>query len=202
MLFIGITGASSSGKTTLGKKIQEIMGKDNCFIVSQDNFYKGLPDNTNIDNYNFDEPEAIDFDELYKFISKIMNNEEADLPYYDFSCHKVSHIRKIKFRGKCIILEGIFALIDERIKKQMNLKIFVDTDLDTCLIRRLKRDTTKRSRTMDSVLTQYEKYVKPCYYKYITFEKQNCDIVIPSGGENIIAITMIKNYIFDQINTN
>ena len=196
MLFIGITGASSSGKTTLGKKIQEIMGKDNCFIVSQDNFYKGLPDGVIESEYNFDDPDAIDFDALYDFIVKIKNHQEAQLPYYDFTTHSISHYRTINFKGSCIILEGIFALINENIKKQMNMKIFVDTDLDTCLIRRLKRDTTKRGRTMESVLNQYEKFVKPCYYKYITFEKQKCDIIVPNGGENTIAIMMIKNYIF------
>ena len=199
MLFIGITGASSSGKTTLGKKIQEIMGKENCFIVSQDNFYKGLPEGIIESEYNFDDPEAIDFDALYDFIIKIKNHEEAQLPYYDFASHKVSHYRTINFKGKCIILEGIFSLIYDKIKKQMNLKIFVDTDLDTCLIRRIRRDTTKRGRTLESILTQYEKFVKPCYYKYITFEKQKCDIIVPNGGENAIAILMIKNYIFSQI---
>jgi uridine kinase len=198
MLFIGITGASSSGKTTLGKKIQDILGKENCFIVSQDNFYKGLPDGANELEYNFDDPDAIDFNKLYIFLKKIKNNEEAELPYYDFSLHKVSHYRNIQFNGKCIILEGIFSLINEKIKNEMNLKIFIDTDLDTCLIRRLRRDTFKRGRTMESVLNQYEKFVKPCYYKYITFEKNKCDIIIPNGGDNIIALNMIKNYIINN----
>jgi uridine kinase len=199
MLFIGITGASSSGKTTLGKKIQDLLGKSNCFVISQDNFYKGLPNNFDSNLYNFDHPDAIDFDLLYNFILKLNNHEEALLPYYDFSQHKISYYRTINFTGKCIILEGIFSLLDNRIKNLMSLKIFVDTDLDICLIRRLKRDTIKRNRTMDYVLNQYENFVKPSYYKFIVTEKQYCDIIIPNGGENIIAIDMIKKYIFSFI---
>jgi uridine kinase len=199
MFFIGIAGASSSGKTTLGKKIQEILGKTNCFIISQDNFYKGLPQGENAQDYNFDHPDAIDFESLKTFLSKIMNHNPCKLPYYDFTQHKVSHYRDIDFAGKCIILEGIFSLYDTEIREKMNLKVFVDTDLDVCLIRRIKRDTEERGRTLDSIITQYERFVKPSYYKYITFEKQNCDIVIPHGGENIIAIDIIKNYIFSLL---
>ncbi len=195
MFFIGIAGASSSGKTTLGKKIQEILGKDNCFIVSQDNFYKGLPENEDCSNYNFDDPTAINFPMLKDFLSKIITQKPCKLPYYDFTNHKISHYRDIYFTGKCIILEGIFSFYDIEIRNKMNLKLFVDTDLDICLIRRIKRDTNERGRTLDSIITQYQRFVKPSYYKYITFEKQYSDIIIPNGGENIIAINMIKKYI-------
>lgn len=199
MFFIGIAGASSSGKTTLGKKIQEILGKENSFIISQDNFYKGLPRGENPNDYNFDHPSAIDFESLKIFLSKIMDHEKCELPYYDFTQHKVSHFRNINFTGKCIILEGIFSLYESEIREKMNLKLFVDTDLDVCLIRRIKRDTNERGRTLESIISQYQKFVKPSYYKYITFEKQNCDIVIPHGGDNIIAIDIIKNYIFSLL---
>lgn len=199
MLFIGIAGASSSGKTTLGKKIQELLGKENCFVISQDNFYKGLPNDVIIDEYNFDHPEAIDFAKMKKFINDILVNKTAKLPYYDFTQHKSTHNRIINFTGNCIILEGIFSLLDDELCNKMNLKIYVDTDLDICLTRRLKRDIEKRGRTLSSVLLQYEKFVKPAYHKYIIFEKQKSDIVIPNGGENMIANDMIKKYIFSLL---
>lgn len=196
MLFIGIAGASSSGKTTLGKKIQDLLGKDNCFVISQDNFYKKVPDNVNPNDYNFDDPSAIDFVKMKTCIENMIKHNTAELPYYDFTKHAPSHNRTIHFSGNCIILEGIFSLLDEELIKQMNLKIYVDTDLDICLTRRLKRDVEKRGRTMDSVLTQYERFVKPAYHKFIVFEKQNSDIVIPNGGENVIALDIIKKFIF------
>lgn len=199
MLFIGIAGASSSGKTTLGKKIQDLLGKENCFVISQDNFYKPVPDDVNVENYNFDEPEAIDFMRMKGFIENMQNNKPCTLPYYNFTQHNVSHNREINFNGNCIILEGIFSLLDDELRNKMNLKIYVDTDLDICLTRRLKRDVEKRGRTMLSVLSQYERFVKPCYHKYIVFEKQNCDIVVPNGGQNIIALDMIKKYIFSLL---
>lgn len=196
MLFIGITGASSSGKTTLGKKIQELLGSENCFVISQDNFYMSIPKDVEPQDYNFDEPSSIDFDKMREFIYNILQHKPGTLPYYNFTQHKTSHNRIINFTGSCIILEGIFSLLDDKLNEKMNLKIYVDTDLDICLTRRLKRDVVKRGRTMMSVLSQYERFVKPAYHKYIVFEKQKSDIIIPNGGENVIALDMIKKYIF------
>lgn len=199
MLFIGICGASSSGKTTLGKKIQELLGKEKCFLISQDNFYKPLPETEDATTYNFDNPHAIDFTKLKQFISKIMKREECQLPYYDFNNHKVTHNRDINFSGCCVILEGIFSLYDADIREIMNLKLFVDTDLDICLIRRIKRDTLERGRSIESILSQYIQFVKPSFYKYIVEQKQHSDIIIPNGGENVIANDMIKKYIFSVL---
>lgn len=201
MLFISIAGSSSSGKTTLSKKIQDFLGKDNCFILQMDNYYKSLNSDVDFKNYNFDVPEAFNLHELINSITCLKNQKPFNLPQYNFKTHKVDKYLQTEFYGKCVILEGIFALHSEVINKLCNIKIFVDTDLDICLLRRVKRDVHERGRTIDSILEQYEKFVKPSYYKYIMPQKQLADIIIPNGGENMIALNIIYNFINSNIST-
>jgi uridine kinase len=200
MFFIGVSGASSSGKTTLSRKIMDLFGEEECYVISQDNFYKNISPGTDTSDYNFDCPEAIDFISLKSCINNMLQHKRVKIPQYDFSKHTATYCKDINFKGKCLILEGIFSLLDDDIKDKMDLKIFVDTDLDICLTRRLLRDVEKRGRTMMSVLNQYKKFVKPSYYKYIIFEKQQSDIIIPNGGENLIALNIINQYINSCIN--
>ena len=127
---ISITGASSSGKTTLSNKIAEEVGKDKCYVLSQDNFYKSIPDEVDTSIYNFDDPKAIDFDALIKVLTALKTKTYSEIPNYCFKTHKRIGYSPIDFEGSVIILEGIFTMCSISIIEMMDMKIFVDTDLD------------------------------------------------------------------------
>lgn len=198
ILVIAIAGPSSSGKTTLSDKIQQQLGKHNCFILHMDNYYKSLDPTTDFSNYNFDSPEAFNILELQNNIRALKTRKPFYLPQYNFSSHSVENYIQTEFFGKCIIIDGIFALHFEELSSIADIKLFIDTDLDTCLMRRIKRDVKERGRSIDSILEQYERFVKPAYYKYIIQQRRNADIIIPNGGENIIALELIQNFISER----
>ena len=199
MLFIGICGPSSSGKTTIAKNISKLVGEENCLIVSQDNFYKGLKYNDDPANYNFDSPDAIDFDLMRETLKKCKNEPIIKMPIYNFTTHAVDKYVDIENTFKIIIFEGIFGLYDEIIREMMDIKIFIRTDLDICLLRRIKRDTTERGRSIESIMNQYIKFVKPSFHQYIVPQKEKADIIIPNGGENILAISIIEEFIKSRV---
>ena len=196
---ISITGASSSGKTTIARKIAKEIGKEKCYVLSQDNFYKSVPEDIDPITYNFDDPKAIDFDALIKVLTALKNGTYAEIPNYCFKTHKRTGYSTIDFNGSCIILEGILTMCSISIIEMMDMKIFVDTDLDVCLMRRIKRDIGERGRDLDSVLKQYELFVKPAYHKYISTFRHKCDLVIPNHIENLCAFDVLKSYISTKI---
>jgi len=196
---IGIAGGSASGKTAVAEKIVRHLikiGVDSV-IVSQDNFYKNAPISSNITNYNFDHPDAIDLDHLYNSLVDLKNNKEVDIPINDYGTNQRSGSQKIK-PAKIIIVEGIFILSDEKIRSLINLKIFVEACAEIRLLRRLKRDVQERNRTIDSLQTQYMKYVRPAYEQIIRPSKHFADITIHneySDGLNLIGIELVCHYI-------
>lgn len=199
MLFIGVCGASSSGKTTISKKISELIGEEKCLIISQDNFYKGLKFNETADTYNFDNPNAIDFDLMRETLKKCKNQDKIQMPIYDFTKHCLDKFVTIQNTFKIIIFEGIFAFYDETIRKMMDIKIFIRTDLDVCLLRRINRDIKERGRTLESIMHQYITFVKPSFHQFIAPQKEKADIIIPNSGENIMAISIIEEFIKSKI---
>ena len=130
MYMISITGASSSGKTTIANKIAEEVGKEKCYVLSQDNFYKSIPDGVDSTTYNFDDPKAIDFDALIKVLTALKTRTYSEIPNYCFKTHKRTGYSAIDFEGSVIILEGILTMCSISIIEMMDMKIFVDTDLD------------------------------------------------------------------------
>lgn len=199
-IFIGVCGGTASGKTTLCRRIEEALGVQ-CTVLAMDHFYKGLTaeELPMVHEYNFDHPNAIDFDEIYLAIQKLLKREDAMIPIYNFKTHSRESDRQVIRSSNLVLYEGIFALSDKRVRDLMKLKVFVQTDDDIRLCRRLLRDTKQRGRDPEGILNQYFKFVKPSYDEYIRPTMKHADIIVPHGAHNDVAIELIvmnlKNYL-------
>ena len=193
-LVIGISGATSSGKTLLASTIMDEMGSDKVVVMSEDSYYKDFSKLPNIDlnKINYDHPDAFDHTLLCQHIGELKKGQFVNVPQYDFTTH--SRLDKTNRIGgyNIIVLEGILLFAIQELRELMNIKIFMDTSLDICLLRRIRRDTLERARTLESVLDQYEMTVRPMYLKFIEPSKRYADLIVPRGGANRIAIDMIK----------
>ncbi len=193
-MIIGISGPSASGKSLLANTIVNELGSDQVAVLHEDSYYKDLSDMPYAQrtNVNFDHPESLDHDLLHNQLIALQNGQTVKVPCYDFN----KHIRSTKIRTvgqhRIIVIEGILLFFEKELRELMDIRIFMDTPLDVCLLRRLHRDIVERSRTLESVVQQYEKTVRPMYMQFIEPCKRYADIIIPRGGENRIAIDMIK----------
>jgi uridine kinase len=190
---IGVTGGSGSGKTSVTKAIYESLKDHSILVLEQDYYYKDqsdLPFEERLKT-NYDHPLAFDNDLLIKHIEKLLRYETIDKPVYDYSIHTRSE-NVIPVNPKdVIILEGILVLEDERLRNLMDIKLYVDTDPDLRIIRRLTRDIRDRGRTFDSVIDQYLNVVRPMHNQFIEPTKRYSDIIIPEGGHNHVAIDLM-----------
>ena len=196
ILVIGIAGGTGSGKTTLMKNLIDKYGKD-ITVLSHDNYYKRHDEMTYEERcqLNYDEPAALETDLMARHLDKLRQGQAIDCPVYDFTVHNRSaETIRIEPR-KVIIVEGILIFEDQPLRELMDIRIFVDTDADVRLCRRIKRDVNKRGRTLESVLTQYQQTVKPMHEKYVEPSKKFADIVVPEGGKNLVALDMIMGRI-------
>jgi uridine kinase len=190
---IGVTGGSGSGKTSVTNAIYESLKDLSILVLEQDYYYK---DQQNVPfeerlKTNYDHPLAFDNDLLIKHIEKLLRYEAIDKPVYDYSIHTRSD-KVIPVEPKeVIILEGILVLEDERLRNLMDIKLYVDTDADLRIIRRLERDIRERGRTFDSVIDQYLNVVRPMHNQFIEPTKRYADIIIPEGGQNHVAIDLM-----------
>ncbi len=197
-VIIAIAGASASGKSLLAKtvykELKDELNIQEVSIISEDSYYKdqshlSMSERTKT---NYDHPKSMDHSLLLEHLKDLKEGKTINVPQYDY----VEHTRKktyTKFQGKSIvILEGILLLTDERIRKEVDMSIFVDAPLDICFIRRLKRDMEERGRTMDSVISQYKQTVRPMFLQFIEPSKQYADIIVPRGGKNRVAINILK----------
>eukprot|EP00171_Calliarthron_tuberculosum_P006570 IDg6570t1 len=190
--FIGVTGASASGKTTVCEKIIHGLGDQRCVLVSLDWFYRGLPEGQDPAAYNFDHPDAFDYAALKQTLETMRKRKRVSVPKYDFARHcRVSDNCEDLDVADVIIVEGILSFYDKSVRDMLNMKIFVDEDADICLVRRITRDVASRGRSVESVLAQYTRFVKPSFEEYILPTKRYSDIVVPRGGENLVAIDLI-----------
>ncbi|XP_017973284.1 PREDICTED: uridine kinase-like protein 1, chloroplastic isoform X1 [Theobroma cacao] len=195
---IGVSGGTASGKTTVCDKIIHQLHDHRVVLVNQDSFYRGLTDEEVklVHEFNFDHPDAFDTEQMLECICKLKSGQSVHLPIYDFKQHRR---RSDSFRqvnaSEVIILEGILVLHDQRVRQLMNMKIFVDADADVRLARRINRDTVERGRTLQSVLEQYAKFVKPAFDDFILPSKKYADVIIPRGGENHVAIDLIVQHV-------
>ena len=200
---IGICGGSASGKTTVAKKIIEKLNMNWVVLLSMDCFYKDLNqeelDLAAQNEWNFDAPHSFDLDMCVENLKKLKQGRAIDCPQYDFTTHQRDPVSKPIYGANVIIFEGILSMCDERLRDLMDLKIFVDTDSDIRLARRLRRDMASRARNLRSVIAQYEKFVKPSYETYIHPLIKYADIVIPRGGENLVAINLITQQIQKEL---
>ena len=196
ILVIGIAGGTGSGKTTLMKNIVEHFG-GHVTVLSHDNYYRRL-DHLPLEErakVNYDEPAALETELMVTHLEALRSGFEVDCPVYDFSQHNRSNETVRIVPKKVIIVEGILIFENEPLRNLMDIKIFVDTDADVRLCRRIKRDVTKRGRTLDSVIDQYQNTVKPMHEKYVEPSKKYADLVVPEGGKNLIALDMIMGKI-------
>ncbi|MFO7849829.1 MAG: uridine kinase [Spirochaetia bacterium] len=191
---IGITGGSGSGKTTIVRKISEIV--PDFVFIPQDNYYKSAAyiNNTNITAFNFDHPEAFDNELLYEHLSMLKNGTPVEMPQYDFVNHRRKELTVRVEPKKLIIFEGILVFFDPNIRSLIDLKLFVDTPDDIRFIRRMQRDITERGRTVESVVQQYLEVVRPGHYEFIEPTKIYADLIVPEGGFNENALQVLTAF--------
>ena len=196
ILVLGIAGGTGSGKTTLMKNIIERFG-DVVTVLSHDNYYRRRDELTYEQRclINYDEPAALETELMAAHLDKLRHGEAIDCPVYDFTQHNRSDETVRIVPKNVIIVEGILIFENEPLRELMDIKIFVDTDADVRLCRRIKRDVNKRGRTLESVLQQYQTTVKPMHEKYVEPSKRYADIVVPEGGKNLVALDMIMGRI-------
>lgn len=196
-IIIGVTGGSGSGKTSVSRAILNHFPNHSIMMLEHDSYYK---DQSHLQfedrlSTNYDHPLAFDTDLLIEHVEKLINYETIEIPVYDYVEHTRSSQVVIQEPKEVIILEGIMILEDERLRNLMDIKIYVDTDDDIRIIRRIKRDMEERGRTLDSVIGQYLGVVKPMYHQFIEPTKRYADVIVPEGGENHVAIDLITTKI-------
>ena len=192
ILVIGIAGGTGSGKTTLMKNLINRF-EDVVTVISHDNYYKRHDDIPYEERcrLNYDEPSAFDTSLMVYHLDQLRHGYAIECPVYDFTVHNRSAETIHIVPKKVIIVEGILIFENEELRNLMDIRIFVDTDADIRLCRRIKRDVNKRGRTLESVLEQYQKTVKPMHEQYVEPSKKYAHIVVPEGGKNLVALDMI-----------
>ncbi|KAJ6825745.1 uridine kinase-like protein 3 [Iris pallida] len=198
---IGVAGGASSGKTTVCDMIIEQLHDQRVVLINQESFYHNLSEEelTQVDDYNFDHPDAFDTEKLLYCMENLKHGHVVDIPNYDFRANKsILPARKVN-PSDVIILEGILIFHDPRVRDLMSMKIFVDTDADVRLARRIRRDTVEKGRDIGTVLDQYSKFVKPAFDDFILPTKKYADIIIPRGGDNHVAIDLIVQHICTKL---
>ena len=192
ILVIGIAGGTGSGKTTLMDNLVRRFA-DQVTVLSHDNYYRRRDDMTMEErqNVNYDEPAALETDLMVCHLDKLRRGEAIECPVYDFTQHNRSDKTITIVPKQVIIVEGILIFENEDLRNLMDIRIFVDTDADVRLCRRIARDVGERGRTLQSVLDQYQNTVKPMHERYVEPSKKFANLVVPEGGENYVALDMI-----------
>ena len=199
-LFIGIAGGSGSGKTTLAKQLAEYFS-DRLVLLRHDDYYKSqsslsLEERASL---NYDHPSAFDTDLLVSHLDKLRDGKTIDCPIYNYSLHDRDDKVRTVTAKEVIVLEGILIFENPEILKRLDIKIFVNTDADVRIIRRIKRDVSERGRDLDSVISQYINTVKPMHEAFVEPSKRYADIIVPEGGMNRVAIEMITQRIISHL---
>ncbi|PAA83684.1 hypothetical protein BOX15_Mlig008918g2, partial [Macrostomum lignano] len=201
---IGLCGASASGKTTVARSIIERLRQRWVSLLSMDSYYRdATPEETHLiesNNFNFDHPCAFDIELLVETLARLKQGKQVRVPVYDFASNaRVPDNTQIIYGANVVIFEGILAFCDKRLLDLIDLKVFVDTDEDECLARRLLRDISERGRSVASVLESYEKFVKPSFDEFIAPTRCKADIIVPRGGHNQVAIDLICRHVRNQL---
>ena len=196
ILVIGIAGGSGSGKTTLVRNLTEKFSGQ-ITVISHDNYYKRHDEMTYEERcqLNYDEPAAFETDLMVRQLQQLRQGAAIDCPVYDFTVHNRSNEVTHVVPSRVILVEGILIFADADLRQQMDIRIFVDTDADIRICRRMKRDVNKRGRSLESVIWQYQQTVKPMHEKYVEPSKKYAHIVVPEGGKNEVALDMIEGCI-------
>lgn len=198
---IGIAGGTASGKTTIVNKLKDFFGND-VELISHDCYYKAHDDMPYEERakLNYDHPSSFDTDLMIKDIMDLKSGKTIYRPVYDFSIHnRVPETVEVQPK-KVILIEGILIFENKELRDLMDIKIFVDTDADERLMRRIIRDMEFRGRTIESILTQYKETVKPMHEEFVEPSKKYADIIIPRGGENVAAMSILKGHLNIMLN--
>lgn len=203
IMMIGVAGGTGSGKTTLTRRLQQQIGED-VSVIYHDNYYKahnelGYEERSKL---NYDHPDAFDTPLLIEHLSALKRGEAISCPVYDYGIHNRSDQVIQVNPTKVIIVEGILILADPVLKDLLDIKIYVDTDADVRILRRIMRDVQERGRSLDSVVTQYLTTVKPMHEQYVEPSKRNADIIVPDGGFNLVALDMITQRVKSHVHKN
>ena len=197
---LGVAGGSASGKTTIINKLQDYFGAD-IAVISHDSYYKAHNDLSFEDRsrLNYDHPESFDTELMIEDVKKLKNNIEIDMPVYDYTVHNRSDATVHVVPKKVIIVEGILILENKELRDLMDIKVFVETDADERLMRRIRRDMVERARSIESILSQYSETVKPMHEQFVEPSKKYADIIIPRGGENAAGLDMLITYMTKKL---
>ena len=190
---IGVAGGTGSGKSTLVKRLQEAFRNDDVATLCHDYYYKAHPELTCEERtrLNYDHPQAFDTDMLVEHIRALKNNVPIEHPVYSFVDHNRTSERILVKPSRVLIIDGILIFENRELRDLMDIKVFVDTDADIRLARRIMRDVCDRGRTMESVITQYTNTVKPMHEEFVEPSKRYADVIIPEGGFNSVAVKML-----------
>ena len=224
-ILIGIAGGTGSGKTTLADKLVESFGRDEVSILRHDNYYKRHDDipfeeraklnYDHHDNYykrqvgktyeertrvNYDHPDAFDTDLLCQHILELKAGKSIEMPVYDYAMQNRSDKTILVHPAPVIVLEGILLFVEKDLCDLMDIKVFVDTDADVRILRRILRDVKERGRSLDSVVTQYLTTVKPMHEQFVEPSKRRADVIIPEGGQNTVALEMLIERVRKHLN--
>ena len=202
ILVIGIAGGTGSGKSTLTKQLVNHFG-DQITVLKHDDYYKAHDEMTYEErtHLNYDHPNAFDTDLMLQHLRQLKKGEPINCPIYDYTVHNRSRNFQVIYPTKVIIVEGILIFENKELCKEMDIKIFVDTDADIRIIRRIQRDVIERARSLESVISQYMNTVKPMHEEFVEPSKKNADIIVLEGGMNLVAMDMIKNRIRQHLST-
>lgn len=198
---IGVAGGSGSGKTTVVNHIIERVGPENLVLIQHDSYYRDL-DHLSFDErakQNFDHPSSLETELLVRHVEALLQGYSVEVPIYDFKMHTRSNKTETIVPKPVILIDGILIFFEKALRDLMHLKLYVDTDSDVRLLRRLRRDILERKRSVESVLDQYEKFVRIMHLEFVEPTKRYADIIIPHGGENAAALDMLNALISGKL---
>ena len=201
-LIIGVAGGSGSGKTTVVRHIIDTIGEENIVLLQHDSYYrdlKHLPFEER-SKQNFDHPSSLETELMIRHIEALKEGYHVEVPIYDFSKHVRKEESREVYPKKVILVDGILIFSEKGLRKQMDIKLYVDTDDDIRLLRRIRRDILERDRELQNVLKQYEEYVRPMHLEFVEPSKRYADIIIPRGGQNEVALQMVTARIQEELN--
>lgn len=200
-LIIGVAGGSGSGKTTVVKHIINTIGEENIVLLQHDSYYrdlKHLPFEER-SKQNFDHPSSLETELMIRHLEALKEGYHVEVPIYNFAKHIRKEDTKVVYPKKVILVDGILIFSEKGLRKQMDIKLYVDTDDDIRLMRRIRRDILERERSLENVLAQYEEYVRPMHLEFVEPSKRYADIIIPRGGENQVALQMVNALIQEDL---
>ncbi len=200
-MIIGICGGTGSGKTTIARKIVEAVGRERVVLVEQDSYYRNLADMPLDERHqaNFDHPDSIDSDMLVGHLMRLKQGLTVEMPLYDFKSHTRSDQIEIIPPKPVVIVEGILIFAEPRVLDLLDMRVFVDTPDDIRFIRRLRRDIAERGRTVDSVIDQYYRTVRPMHFEFVEPSKRHADIIIPEGSNTGISVELLCSLVREKL---